>query len=80
MTREVTHVENGPTRLDEDDLGDDGMIYVCRCGLSEEQPLCDGAHNATTDEEDGVRYKYEDGTDSRRVIEEIVYADDEEPE
>jgi len=29
MAREVTHEENGPAKLDESDMGDDGMIYVC---------------------------------------------------
>lgn len=79
MAREVTHEEKGPTRLDEDDLGDDGAIFVCRCGLSEDKPLCDGSHKGTADEEDDVLYKYEtdDEERRRRVIEEIVYANED---
>jgi len=75
MTREVTHKEDGPAILDESDTGDDGKIYVCQCGLSDTKPLCDGSHNATADEEDGVIYKYEsdDADDERREIDEIVY-------
>ena len=78
MTREVTHDEDGPAILDDSDTGDDGKIFVCRCGLSDTKPLCDGSHKAAEDEADGVVYKYEgddpDGT--RREIDEIVYADE----
>jgi len=78
MAREVTHEADGPTILDESDMGDDGKIYVCQCGLSDTKPLCDGSHNATADEADGVVYKYEndDADGDRHRIDEIV--DDEE--
>lgn len=79
MSREVTHDATGPTILDEDDIDEEhGDIAICRCGLSADKPFCDGTHQATADEEDGVCYKYEDDDDerSRHVIEEIVFADE----
>lgn len=78
MAREVRHDANGPDVLDEDDLGDDGKLFVCRCGLSSDKPLCDGSHQATSDEDDDTVYKYEndDPDGRRRVIEEIVFADE----
>jgi CDGSH-type Zn-finger protein len=43
MSREETHDETGPALFDEDDVeGRDGTIAVCRCGLSENEPFCDG--------------------------------------
>ena len=78
MAREVTHEARGPTVLDDDDKGDDGLIFVCRCGLSDAKPLCDGSHKATADEEDGVVYKYanDDADGERRVIDETVSEDE----
>ncbi|MFW6000180.1 MAG: CDGSH iron-sulfur domain-containing protein [Halorubrum sp.] len=77
MAREVTHEARGPAVLDESDMGDDGLIYVCECGLSDEAPLCDGSHNATADEEEGVVYRYEndDVDGERREIAAIEYDD-----
>lgn len=78
MAREVTHEARGPEVFDEDDLGNDGELYVCRCGLSDAGALCDGSHNATADEADGVTYKY-DGDDAdgeRRPIEGFEFADE----
>lgn len=79
MAREVTHEATGPVKLDEDDIDEDyGDIAVCQCGLSDDRPFCDGSHRATEDETDGVRYKYEDddAENPRRVIEEIVFAEE----
>lgn len=33
--------------------------FICMCGLSKNQPFCDGAHRQTADEEPGKCYKYD---------------------
>lgn len=78
MAREITHEATGPDVLDEDDLDEnDGKVFVCRCGLSDDQPLCDGSHSVTSDEAEDTRYKYEDddSDNPRHEIEEIVFRD-----
>jgi CDGSH-type Zn-finger protein len=75
MSREVTHDAQGPAAIDPSEHDD---IYVCQCGLSDDKPFCDGSHNATTDEEEGVRYKYDgdDDENPRHAIESIEFADE----
>ena len=37
--------------------------WICKCGLSKNQPHCDGSHKKTSGEEAGKLYYYkEDGT------------------
>lgn len=78
MAREVRHDEQGPKVFERADLGDDGQLYICRCGLSSEGALCDGSHNATMDEENGTVYKYEDDDPDgdRRPVERFEFADE----
>lgn len=59
MAREILHKEQSPHEI----KPNNESVYVCRCGLSKNQPFCDGSHKKTKDEEAGKIYLYkEDGT------------------
>ena len=42
-------------------------VWICLCGLSKNQPYCDGSHKGTRDEEDGKTYEY-DAMGQRREV------------
>lgn len=71
MARVIVHDENGPLKLDEDDLDPEkGDVAICLCGLSEEYPYCDGTHRVTRDEGRETLYRYEDASEGdRREVE-----------
>lgn len=75
MARLVRHDANGPRRIDASDVDDEkGDIAVCQCGLADTYPFCDGSHRVTENEDDDELYRYEG--ESRRVVEDVVYAED----
>lgn len=64
MARKVTHDEQGPYVVGEDELEEQGgTVAFCQCGLSANKPHCDGSHQVTADEDDGVVYTYENDDD-----------------
>lgn len=57
MARKIVKTEKGPLEIKPQDKS----IWICQCGLSKNQPLCDGSHKMTLDEEDGKMYCYKNG-------------------
>jgi CDGSH iron-sulfur domain-containing protein 3 len=59
MTRLVRKEDKGPVEVK---VGSESK-WICMCGLSSNQPFCDGSHKNTADEEAGKIYRYNpDGT------------------
>ena len=54
MTRLVRKEDRGPMEVK---VGNESK-WICMCGLSNNQPFCDGTHKKTKDEQEGMVYQY----------------------
>lgn len=60
MARIVEKHDVGPKEIK---AKDGTSFWICMCGISKNQPFCDGNHKKTADEVAGKVYKYDkDGT------------------
>jgi CDGSH iron-sulfur domain-containing protein 3 len=59
MARLVKKEDRGPLEVKVENV----TKWICMCGLSKNQPFCDGNHKKTADEEEEKIYQYHlDGT------------------
>ncbi|MGH8224139.1 MAG: CDGSH iron-sulfur domain-containing protein [Woeseiaceae bacterium] len=57
MARILIRTDQGPMEIKCGEVSK----WLCRCGLSKNQPWCDSSHARTRDEEPGKLYFYEGG-------------------
>lgn len=67
MPRLVKREAKGPMKIE---IGGEEK-WFCMCGLTQNQPFCDGSHKKTKDEDDSKLYMYIDGVRTEIKIEKI---------
>lgn len=63
MARIIKKEAHGPYKVE----ASDNDVFICSCGLSKNQPYCDGSHKMTLDEEDGVTYEYDENGNRKKI-------------
>jgi len=64
MPRLVQHNAKGPVEI----KSKDGQsFWICQCGLSKNQPYCDGSHKKTLDEDENKLYEYDENQDRNEL-------------
>lgn len=63
MARKVTKTEKGPVEI----KLQKESAWICMCGLSKNQPFCDGFHQKVEGEEEGKVYEYDEQGHRREV-------------
>lgn len=56
MARKVIKKAKGPLEI----KPQQESVWICACGLSKNQPFCDGAHKQVLDELEDKIYEYDD--------------------
>jgi CDGSH-type Zn-finger protein len=62
--RKVLKIANKPLEIEPQEKS----VWICMCGLSKNQPYCDGSHKKVADEEDGKTYEYDSEGHRREVV------------
>jgi len=63
MTRKIIKTAKGPMELKPQGKS----VLICMCGLSKNQPFCDGSHKKTLDEEGGKIYEYDESGKRKEI-------------